>query len=283
MTDPAFEIVVQGFQFCEAPRADREGCVLFSDLTGGGLYRVCSDGAVETILAARDWIGGATLDRDDAVLCSGRGGLVLVRNGIAKPILEAMHGRSIIAVNDIEADAAGAIYGGTIDFAAILEREETPGMGALFHLTPGGALTILRDDVVASNGIGFSPDGAIMYHAETGVGIWAWTMRNGVAAGPPALFAKADDCDGLAIDVEGGVWAAFWAEAVLRRYRADATVDRVIALPFPSLVSLSFGGPDLMDLYVTTGGNAARPQAGGVIRIRSDVPGLAPHRSAFSG
>jgi len=282
VSDPAFEIVAQGFQFCEAPRAYRDGRVLFSDLTGGGLYRTSADGTVETMLAGRDWIGGATLDRGDAVLCSGRGGLVLVRDGIATPVLEIMDGRAIVAVNDIEADAAGAIYGGTIDFGAILERNEAPGMGVLFHLTPDGALTILRDDVVASNGIGFSPDGATMYHAETSVGVWAWTMRAGRASGPPALFAKADDCDGLVVDAEGGLWVAFWAEAVLRRYRADATIDRVIALPFPSLVSLSFGGPDLTDLYVTTGGNEARPNAGGVIRIRSDVPGLPVHHSAFS-
>ena len=38
------------------------------------------------------------------------------------------------------------------------------------------------------------------------------------------------------------------------------------------------GGPGLGDLYVTTGGNAADPGKGGLIRIRCDVPGLPEHR-----
>lgn len=116
-----------------------------------------------------------------------------------------------------------------------------------------------------------------MYHSESTVGIWAWTMRDGIASGTPALFAAADDCDGLAVDFEGGIWVAFWREPAIRRYRSDGTIDRTITLPFPHLVSLCFGGPDLTDLYVTTGGDADNRGKGGVVRIRSEVPGLPTH------
>lgn len=282
MNAPPFEVIASGFKFCEAPRAEPDGAICFSDLLGGGYFRARPGGAVEALLADRIWIGGATLDGGGAVLCGGKGGLVLVENGAARPILSEIEGRPIVAVNDIEADATGAIYGGTIDFGAVFERGEAPSGGILFRLAPDGELSILRDDVVASNGIGFSPDGGLMYHSESTAGIWAWTMRDGRAAGSPSLFAQADDCDGLAVDVDGGLWVAFWREALIRRYRADAVIDREIALPFPNLVSLTFGGPELTDLYVTTGADAAQPQAGGVIRLRSDVPGLPTHRSAFA-
>jgi sugar lactone lactonase YvrE len=275
--DTPFEIVAQGFQFCEAPRADADGRVCFSDLTGGGYYR-SNDGTVDTLLADRLWIGGATFDEGDAVLLSGKGGLVLVQGGEVTPILTEIGGKPVVAVNDIEADAEGAIYGGTLDFGAIFERGEVPSGGILFRLAPSGELSILRDDVVASNGIGFSPDGAWMYHSESTVGIWAWPLRDGIAAAPPILIAPADDCDGLAVDEEGGIWVAFWREALLRRYRPDGTVERTIRLPFPNIVSLTFGGPERTDLYVTTGGDGQ----GGVIRIRSDIPGLATHRSRFT-
>lgn len=282
MPETPIESLAQGFRFCEAPRVDESGAVFFSDLIGGGYYRWQADGPIGTVLADRVWIGGATLDEGGAILCSGKGGLVLVEDGRPTPILTAIDGRPIVAVNDIEADAAGAIYGGTLDFGAVFERGETPEGGLLFRLDPGGDITVLRDDVVASNGIGFSPDGALMYHAESTVGIWAWSMRGGVAAGPPALFAAADDCDGLAVDAEGGVWVAFWRDALIRRYKPDGAIDRIIRLPFPHIVSLAFGGPDQSDLYVTTGGDADHPGAGGLIRIRSAIPGIAAHRSRFA-
>lgn len=278
MRDTPFEIVAQGFRFCEAPRAGDNGRVCFSDLTGGGYYRCAPDGSIETLLADRLWIGGATFDEGDALLCSGKGGLVLVKDGKAAPILTHIEGKPVIAVNDIEADAQGAIYGGTLDFGAVLERGEIPHDGILFRLDPSGDLTILRDDVVASNGIAFSPDGSWMYHSESTVGIWAWPLRDGIAAGPPVLLAAADDCDGLAVDAEGGIWVAFWREAAIHRYRPDGTIERTILLPFPHVVSLAFGGPDRSDLYVTTGGE----DRGGVIRLRSDIPGLPTHRSRFA-
>lgn len=279
---PPFEVLARGYRFCEAPRLLPDGAVGFSDLLGGGYHRVDAGGSVATLLADRLWIGGATVDRGDAMLVGGQGGLAVVTDGTARPVLETIDDRPIVAVNDIEADPSGGVYGGTIDFGAVFGRGEPPAGGHFFHLSPQGSLTILRDDVTASNGIGFSPDGGTLYHSESTVGIWAWDVRKGRAAGTPTLFAAADDCDGLAVDAEGGVWIAFWREAVLRRYRPDAVIDREIALPFPNLVSLAFGGPDMTDLYITTGASETRPDCGGLIRIRTDVPGLPVHRSAFA-
>ena len=82
-----------------------------------------------------------------------------------------------------------------------------------------------------------------------------------------------EDSDGLVVDSQGGVWAAGWASATLRHYSADGACDRLIGLPYPHVVSLAFGGPDLHDLYISTGGNAENPGLGGVVKIRVDVPG----------
>ena len=281
MTTPDFDIIAEGFEFCEAPRAGADGTVWFSDLTGGGYFRKASGDPVETVLANRIWIGGAAHDVGGGMVCGGKGGLVLVERGVARSLLSEIAGKPIIAVNDIEGDGRGGLFGGTIDFAALFERGETPKGGILFHLAPGGVPTILRDDVVASNGIGFSPGGATLYHSESTVGIWTWAIGDDGMAHSPALLTAADDCDGLVVDVEGGIWVAFWSEAVIRRYRPDGSVERVISLPYPHLVSLSFGGADMRDLYVSTGGNADHPGKGGVVRIRTDVAGLASHPVNF--
>jgi xylono-1,5-lactonase len=275
-----FEIIASGFQFAEAPRVDDRGTVYFSDLIGGGYYR-CRPGApVETVLADRTWIGGAAFAREDGLLLSGRGGIIRVdlTSGAARTVLGEIDGAPIVAVNDIEADARGGLFGGTVDFAAILERGETPSNGRFFHLSARGELTVLREGLVASNGLGFSPDGKQLYHSESTRGIWSYSIGSNGLPGAPVLFAALEDSDGLAIDAEGGVWVACWRSARLLRYRPDGVLDRSIALPFPHIVSLTFGGPALSELYVTTGSDAAHPGQGGVIRMRCDVPGRPEHR-----
>jgi sugar lactone lactonase YvrE len=269
-----FEIVADGFQFAEAPRVDDDDTVCWSDLLGGGYYRKRPGGPVETMLAGRRWIGGAVLDEGGGVVLGGEGGLVLVSDGQTLPLLEGVAGRPIIAVNDIEGDGRGGLFGGTIDFVSILERGETPQPGLFFHLAPSGTVTVLRDDVAASNGIGFSPDGRWLYHAESTVGIWRWAMGADGLPHTPELLVPADDCDGLAVDIEGGIWVAFWQEAQIRRFRPDGSTDRTITLPFAHLISLAFGGADMRDLYITTGGDEAHPGTGGVVRIRTDIAGL---------
>ena len=285
MTDthpPKYETLATGFRFCEAPRVEEDGTVWFSDLTGGGLYSV-RDGIVRTRLADRIWIGGLTLDRDGACVCSGKGGLMLVdADGGARPLLTEMDGAPIVAINDIEADEQGGLFGGTIDFGAVFERGEKPSGGRFFHLATDGALTVFRDDVVTSNGIGFSPDGGTLYHSESTVGLWAWRRDT---AGMPVdrrLLVPLDDCDGIAVDVEGHIWVAFWRQGAIVRFRPDGTIERRIALPVPRVTSLAFGGPDRRDLHVTVGGDDDAPDVGGVIRLRTEVPGLPTQRSRFN-
>jgi D-xylonolactonase len=273
---PPFEVIASGFQFVEAPRVDEQGFVYFSDLTGGGYYRVRPGAAVETLLPGRMWIGGAVLEEGGTLVLSGKGGLVRLdpRTGKTEPLLGELGGKPIIAVNDIEADSRGGIFGGTIDFAAVFERGEVPQGGQLFYRSPGGEIRILRDGLTVSNGMGFSPDGKRMYHCECTQGVWTYALDGDGMPGEAQMFARLDDCDGLAVDAQGGVWVACWQSAQILRYRPDGSVDVRWSLPFPHVVSLCFGGPDLKDLYVATGGDAGHAGKGGVLRIRSDVRGL---------
>jgi xylono-1,5-lactonase len=276
-----FDIIASGFEFAEAPRVADDGSVYFSDLSGGGYYRCAPNGRIETILADRLWIGGAVLDESGWVICSGKGGLIAVHPETkeTRSILTEMGAVPIIAVNDIEADGRGGLFGGTVDFAAVFEREEAPNGGQFFHLSAAGDVRILREGLVVSNGMGFSPDGARLYHSESTKGIWAYALDGDGMPGTPLLFAAMEDSDGLAIDCEGGVWVCCWQNAEIRRYLPSGVLDRTITLPFPHLVSLTFGGPGLSDLYVTTGGNPDRPHEGGVVRFRSGFTGLAPSRT----
>ena len=186
-----FDVLVDGFNFVEAPRNAPDGSVYFSELIEGGLYRYSPDGSVATILSDRRWIGGLVINRDGSVICSGEGGLVRVypETGRVEPLLTEVDGKPVIAINDIEAGPTGGIYGGTVDFKAILEDGTEPSPGAFFLLRPDGELRIIHRDLVASNGMGFSPDLRRLYHSESPKGVWVHELDDQGLPGDRKLAA----------------------------------------------------------------------------------------------
>lgn len=58
--------------------------------------------------------------------------------------------------------------------------------------------------------------------------------------------------DGLTVDADGFIWNAHYDGWRITRYAPDGKVDRVIRMPVQHVTSLTFGGPDLGTLYVTS-------------------------------
>ena len=62
--------------------------------------------------------------------------------------------------------------------------------------------------------------------------------------GPARTFARSPrgSADGLAVDVDGGVWVALGEGAGIARFAPDGTLDGVADVPVAFVSSLSFGG-----------------------------------------
>jgi len=272
---PPFEVIAQGYDFIEAPRVTTQGDLWFSDLTGRGVYRVRPRHASQIMLPDRQWVGGMVFDRSGQVLCSGRGGIVALNpeSGSAHDVLTEIEGTSLGAVNDMEGDGKGGFFAGTIDFVAIFETGQPPAPGMFFHMSAHGAVTVLRRDVIASNGIAASPCGKWLYHVETGRGVWRYPMENGLPAAGEIVIVL-DDGDGLAVDTAGNLWVACWNTARLLQVSPEGACMQVMTFPYPHIVSIVFGADDPSRLYVATGGNAAQPHTGAVLRLKMEIPGL---------
>lgn len=280
---PDFEELASGFIFVEAPRGAPDGSLWFSDLSASSVYRRDAGGTVETMLTGRDWVGGLVHDASGKVLCGGRGGIVALdpATGKTQPILSEMEGEAIIAVNDMEADGAGGLYGGTIDFVSIMELGKEPAPGCFFHMDASGKITVLRRDVYASNGIAFSPCGRWIYHSETSRGIWRYPLDDG-RPGAPELFIPLSDSDGMVTDSEGGLWVACWHSGTLLRFTAEGQQTHCLTCDAPHIVSLAFMPDDPTSLLVTTGGNAQVNGAGAVLRLAVETPGVSDHLTALT-
>jgi sugar lactone lactonase YvrE len=188
--------------------------------------------------------------------------------------------------NDGKCDARGRFWVGTICTPTL------PAKGTM-QCYAGRKLKQRFDGVSISNGLAWSPDGRIMY--------WADSEQNVVCAfdfDPDSgelsrrrefirfpLDPARDDYlghpDGAAVDSEGCYWLAMYDGQRLLRLSPDGEILRQVHLPVRCPTMPAFGGHDLKTLYITTGREwrppaelAAQPLAGCVLALPVDVPGL---------
>jgi gluconolactonase len=268
------EAILSGYVFPEAPRVDAAGRLHFSDIIGGGVYRVGADGSVDTVIPKRRGVGGLVFHADGGLVVSGRD-VVHVRDGVSRPLL---HVEGALGFNDLTTDATGRVYVGSMRSGADLLEGRVPS--ELWRIDGAGGACALYDGVQFPNGVGFSPDGRTLYHSDYAaahvlahtIGVDGRATERRIFAAPPRGRP-----DGLAIDEAGGVLTALGDGCGVARFRGDGTLDRVLAVPAAFVASLCFGGADRRDLYVVGVAAGADPARGGTIwRTRVDVPGLIP-------
>jgi SMP-30/Gluconolactonase/LRE-like region len=142
--------------------------------------------------------------------------------------------------------------------AGAMAYDESPGAGALDRLELDGSCTRVLTGLTNSNGIGWSPDGATMYLADSGTGrVEAFDFDGGsgdisrrrtlVRIEQPGVAP-----DGLTVDEDGGIWVALWGGGAIQRYAADGSLLTTVRLPVERPTSCAFGGSDRATLFVTT-------------------------------
>lgn len=151
----------------------------------------------------------------------------------------------------------------------------------------------MLNDLTISNGLGWSPDGATMYLADSGprlVHAFTFDQLTGNISDGRVLVTVAEHVgtpDGLTVDVDGDVWVAIYGGGRVHRYSPEGVLREELLLPAAQVTSCAFAGRDLNHLYVTTGTEGwsdeqrrAEPAAGLVYRFDTDATGrpAAPFR-----
>jgi sugar lactone lactonase YvrE len=293
MIDMDFERVVTGMCLIEAPRWDERG-LWFTDILLGGVRCLRPDGQVRAWLTERRIVGGLVMNDDGRLILSGTGGIVWLdpETGASGPLLAAIDGEPISGVNDMFPDGRGGLWFGSVDHIRMLKGEDFFGTSSLYRLDADGKVTRHFGGVGFSNGIGLSPDGERLYFTDSAAGVHVFPVRADGSLGEPELQGEPGG-DGLVVDAQGGVWTAAIQAGTLNRMRPDGTIERRIPVPGGHPVSVSFGGPDLRDIYVSTAapdaGQAAVgrfpladvPRTAAIYRARCDMAGQPARRTAF--
>lgn len=283
-----------GCQIAEGPvwHPD-EQCLYWTDIPAGQIYRFDPRNGNYQMVYRGEAVGGLTVQDDGALLLLGaRGSVKVWRDGhVTDIILAEIPEERRTRFNDVIADPEGRIISGTM-----AERDangEVVRHGHLYRLETSGEARSLFGNMGSPNGMGFTQDLLQMYMTDSTVGVQA-IFRLDYDVGTGALsnrkmFHQAPlngsqgRPDGMTVDVEGCIWSARWDGAAVVRIGSDGVERERYALPVSKVTSVTFGGPDYTDLYITTA-TSGDPQedrvgAGGLFRLRTETAGRPEFRS----
>ncbi|MBB2947308.1 sugar lactone lactonase YvrE [Actinoplanes lutulentus] len=215
--------------------------------------------------------------RDGGTIIAGENSFLLLNgDGRIEQRITVPGWRPGTRMNEGGCDPHGAFYAGSMSYDA------TPGAGRLYRLSPTGEIDVVLDAVTISNGLAWSPDGALAYYVDTATGridVFDSDPTTGLTGRRPpvAIPPEQGSPDGLTVDAEGHLWVALWNGAAVHRYTPDGRLDDAVALPVSQVTACTFGGAALDELYITTSRHALddpEPAAGAVFRARVGVTGL---------
>lgn len=245
-----FEKIASGF-YLEA-LAVSDDVIWFTDVARGGLHRIDKDGRTQTWFADRPFIAALQLNHDGRIIYSGPHGIAWLdpETGVSGSLVHEINGKPVPGVNEMTPDGEGGLYFGTIDLVSIAKGEK-PGPSTLNRLYADGRVVELCGGLAFSNGLGLSADKKRLYHNESFVGVFAYDVQSDERLGPAQKLMDKRDCDGMAMDTEGGIWICGFSSNELIRLLPDGRTE-TLALPGEASTNVRFTGAHGRTMYCHT-------------------------------
>ncbi len=183
--------------------------------------------------------------------------LVAADTGLATPFAAVPGHDGSMRLNDGKVDRAGTHY------VCGQTRMAENATGQLFQLSAAGAiLRPLASGMRISNAICFSPDGTMLYFADSldGAirchGYDPTTGSVGAQTGTISLQGIGQAPDGATVDADGNLWIALVLDQAIVCVSPSGELIRRIAMPMPFPSCPAFGGAAMDTLYVTSIANS---------------------------
>ena len=259
--------------------------VYWVDIERGRMFRYDPTTGAHEMFYEGETVGGFTIQADGALLLfMARGAIKIWRDGQLTTVVDEIPDERDSRFNDVIADPAGRVFCGTMPSGARL--------GRLYRLDTSGQLTVMLEDIGCSNGMGFTPDLQRMYYTDSErreLYLLDYDQKTGALTDQQLFVRTPADLgvpDGMTVDAEGNVWSANWDGGCLLRFAPGGSETLRIPFPAKKVSSVTFGGDDYADMYVTTAGGdnkATEGQgAGALFRLRLGVKGVPEFRSRIS-
>jgi sugar lactone lactonase YvrE len=159
--------------------------------------------------------------------------------------------------NDACADLSGNLVTGTLNLG--------PGDGSAWRYSVAGDWNLIDDDIANTNGpnVGVIDGEMTLIVGDTSAEYYAYPYDPAAGTvGARRVFGDTSvvdgSPDGAALDTEGGLWCALFGGHQIVRFTNDG-LDQTVAVPVENPTDVTFGGPRLDRLYLTSIGAPRGP------------------------
>jgi gluconolactonase len=228
------EKIADGFQFVEGPLWFDAGYLWFSDVKGNVVRQWTPDGKVTEVLRPGGFNGtgapegaligpnGMVHDKDGAVLLCQHGNRQIVRISKERHVsvlVNRYRGKRFNSPNDLVFHSDGSLYFTDPPYGLTKQdddpKKEQPFNG-VYRYSKGKVQPVIRD-LTRPNGIAFSPDGKILYIANSDEKHKVWmrydvqpdgSVKNGRVLYDATSETAAGLPDGMKVDSKGNLYCA---------------------------------------------------------------------------
>jgi sugar lactone lactonase YvrE len=241
--------LAHGFCFGEGPRWF-EGLLWFSDMLGEAVHTSTMAGSLTTLPLPGHSPSGLGFRPDGALLiASAQDRLVLRYDGETVIPIADLSELAPANLGDMVIDHAGRAYIGAQAFQG----------GTVIRLDPDDSATVVAADLDFPNGMVITPDGKTLILAESiGRRLTAFTIDDNGGLTDRRVFAHNLDGppDGIALDAQGGVWAAMTLAHQFDRITGGGAVTDRIDMGDRVAVACALGGPERRTLFLLSSTDA---------------------------
>lgn len=236
------------------------------DILGCTAYGNDLNGAIQSFTIDRHLAAVMPGSNDGELLLLVRDGFqVRSAEGSVRDLLLPFANEPTIRFNDGKVDPRGRAIAGTMAY----EWQTGAPKGGLYRLDvspyfttdadgPRATLVTIESSTRLSNGLGWSPDGSILYFTDSGAQTtykYEYDLDTGTACNRQVFveIPAADGVpDGLTVDDEGCVWIALHGAGAVRRFTPSGVLERTISFPVSQVTSMCFVGPKRDMIAVTS-------------------------------
>lgn len=247
-----------GSSLLEGPIWDvRNKLVYCVSIEQGIIYQINpNSGEVQSFMTEGN-VGCVALTQDQYLISAEKVGIFKINPTTRERLyLTQLESNKDLRYNDGKFDPIGRFIVGTKSEKDFF-KEKSIIKGKLFSYYDGEQ-TVLLENLLISNGIGFSLDNKKMYFIDTPtkkVAQYEYDIETGNIVFEKYII-EIDGIgwpDGMCVDLDGHIWVAEWEGSRVRKWdiRNGQVLDEVI-VPCSRVTSCCLGGEDLRDLFITT-------------------------------
>jgi sugar lactone lactonase YvrE len=262
----------------ECPVWDSEKELLYwVDVIGKKIFTINIENSIQQAIDLDIFPGCIVLTKNREFIIASENGIFIFSNDnlILKKLCDPEKDLISNRFNDGKCDALGRFWVGTTS------NYEEDKVGSLYCFEKSMRYRKVLGGIIVSNGIAWSNDNKTIYYNDSPTRIvraYDYDIKDGSISNERTVITFSDKegfPDGMTIDIEDKLWIAHWGGYKVGRWDpiSGKMIDK-IDIPVKRVSSLTFGGYELDELFITTAIRGFSEKEEDIISSSGDYDGM---------